>query len=806
MIAFVGIIIFVWNQKSKIMKKITLFILLFSAIVNAQNPLVVKDVTLSLKPTGNSDKADLNYAKWNGKLFYAGSGSTMLCVTDGTTAGTIGLSALGGTTNISAIIPAQDFVYVITSDITFSPSTASTDKIWKTDGTVAGTSLVYAFETATGLTNVGVYYSVPAHRKNYSVDGNKLYFSAFDATNGKELWKTDGTAAGTILVKDIKPGTGSSQSSGFCKIPSTTLFIAQSVGLESKLWKTDGTTSGTEQIPVAEPFYIVNQDMARLGNKVIFFAHNTVDGYEPYVSDGTAAGTFMLKNINPTGNSLTTQAMGLHLKMTDRYCFFIANNGTTNALWRTDGTVDGTIEVIPNVTNGISDAGYSTTDAENLWFVNYNGTNAVQQLYKSNGTVAGSSQVYSTLNFAQNLTTYKGALWFRAANSGTPANAEVWRSDGLSVNTALALDIEPTIVSGIPMSSNPNAFFELNDKLYFFGKGNNNNSHYLYQYTGDFTFNGSISNDWNNKSNWNSLLKPGMTDVVTIPAGQNIEVTANAYAKNVVINGNLNLVSGNLDFSGMITLANSAKITLNNNMLNLKGAVSSLTGTNTSYVITNGTGTINVENLDATRGTISLPIGTATNYNPVSLSNSGTSDTFSARVSDGISGATNGAVNATWDIAEAVVGGSNVNLSLGWNQAQENGTFDRNAAKIGHFTAGNWMQETSGTVLGSNPYTLSGTGISSFSPFSVMNFSALSTSEFGIGKVVVCPNPSNGDFSIEITNEMMGSKANVYSILGQKIKTFVLNSNKTNSNLTSGIYIIEIENNGKKTIKKIIVN
>lgn len=52
------------------MKKFyTLFLLLSVVIINAQNPLVVKDVTSSLKPTGNSNKADLNYAKWNGKYF-----------------------------------------------------------------------------------------------------------------------------------------------------------------------------------------------------------------------------------------------------------------------------------------------------------------------------------------------------------------------------------------------------------------------------------------------------------------------------------------------------------------------------------------------------------------------------------------------------------------------------------------------------------------------------------------------------------------------------------------------------------------
>ena len=786
----------------------TLLLLLTSVVINAQNPLVVKDVTSTLKPTGNSAKADLNYAKWNGKIFYAGTGSNMLCVTDGTTAGTIGISALGGTTNISAIIPAQDFVYVITSDITFSPTVASTDKIWKSDGTAAGTTLVYSFTPSAGFSNVGIFYSVPAHYKNYSVDGNILYFSAFDATNGKELWKTDGTPAGTVMIKDIKVGTGTSQSSGFCKIPSTTLFIAQSVGLESKLWKTNGTTVGTEQIPVAEPFYIVNQDMAKLGDKVIFFAHNTVDGYEPYVSDGTAAGTFMLKNINPSGNSLTTQAMGLHLKIAGQYCYFIANNGTTNALWRTDGTVDGTIEVIPNVTNGISDAGYSTTDAENLWFLEYVGTNATIKLYKTNGTVEGSSLIHSTLSYAQNLTTYKGALWFQSRDIGQLYNAEVWRSDGLTVNTELALDVAAS--SG---SSDPYAFFELNDKLYFFGK--NGSTHNLYQYTGDFTFNGSVSNDWNNKNNWNSMLKPGITDEVTIPAGQNVNVSSNAYAKNAMINGNVNLVTGNLDLYGYALMNNNAKITLNTNDLNLKGANSSLVGSSTSHVVTNGTGKVTIEKMNASRGTVLLPIGTGTSFHETGILNNGTSDTFSVRVENGVAsnyvGETQGtaitekAVNTTWHIGESTPGGSDVALTFRWNASQELPNFNRNTAKMGHYNGSGWDMLTS-SLSGSGPYTLQTNNVSSFSPFIVVNEELLSSNQFeNTNEFMVYPNPSNGNFTIQVSDSFIGSKAVIYNLLGQSIKAFSIDEVNQNTNLEKGVYLLQIQKGNQVSTKKIII-
>src|SRR5262249_59710908 len=67
-------------------------------------------------------------------------------------------------------------------------------QLWKSDGTTAGTVLVGS---------VGSY--APAYLTN--VNGT-LFFSDFDSVHGRELWKSDGTAAGTTLVKDVNPGGG----------------------------------------------------------------------------------------------------------------------------------------------------------------------------------------------------------------------------------------------------------------------------------------------------------------------------------------------------------------------------------------------------------------------------------------------------------------------------------------------------------------------------------------------------------------------------------------------------------------------
>src|SRR6186997_352706 len=72
------------------------------------------------------------------------------------------------------------------------------------------------------------------------LDG-KLYFTQFDPTSGMELWRSDGTAEGTVLFKDIWPGVASSSPSQFTPAGDVMFFIADDGVAGRELWKTDGT-------------------------------------------------------------------------------------------------------------------------------------------------------------------------------------------------------------------------------------------------------------------------------------------------------------------------------------------------------------------------------------------------------------------------------------------------------------------------------------------------------------------------------------------------------------------------------------
>ena len=77
-----------------------------------------------------------------------------------------------------------------------------------------------------------------------------LYFSARDVASGVELWKSDGTEAGTVQVKDMNPGTGHSYPAEIVSAGGLLLFRASDGVAGYELWRSDGTGPGTVMIRV----------------------------------------------------------------------------------------------------------------------------------------------------------------------------------------------------------------------------------------------------------------------------------------------------------------------------------------------------------------------------------------------------------------------------------------------------------------------------------------------------------------------------------------------------------------------------
>ena len=115
---------------------------------------------------------------------------------------------------------------------------------------------------------------------------------ADDGTTGRELWKSDGTAAGTVLVKDIFPGAGE-RSPPLFAVDGTLYFPANDGTHGTEVWKSDGTAAGAVRLADLNPRTggaASLNDVVKLGSGVLLVVSDGTRGYELWRSDGTAAG------------------------------------------------------------------------------------------------------------------------------------------------------------------------------------------------------------------------------------------------------------------------------------------------------------------------------------------------------------------------------------------------------------------------------------------------------------------------------------------------------------------------------------
>src|SRR6266496_376160 len=177
-------------------------------------------------------------------------------------------------------------------------------------------------------------------RSTFTPLAGSVLFAAQDSANGWELWKSDGTAAGTRLVRDINP-QGDSIPRFLTELGGRVYFFARADSfLDEQLWRTDGTTAGTELV-TAIPFANGISSMVRIGTRLYFSAENP----EPalWMSDGTAGGTIPVAGFTPDPAAFSYPPYGF-VGYHD-HIFFFATDSAGTGLWKTDGTAAGTTRV-----------------------------------------------------------------------------------------------------------------------------------------------------------------------------------------------------------------------------------------------------------------------------------------------------------------------------------------------------------------------------------------------------------------------------------------------------------------------------
>jgi large repetitive protein len=322
-------------------------------------------------------------------------------------------------------------------------------ELWESDGTATGTFMVADI-------NPGQYGSFPYNLTN--VNGT-LFFQADDGTHGTELWESNGTAAGTVLVQDINPHPSTNFQAHLYNLTnvSGTLFFFANDGTHGfQLWESNGTTAGTFMVrdigasASPSPSYLTNV------NGILFFsAVDGAHGSELWQSNGSAAGTILVQDINPG----PTSSYPKYLTNVNGTLFFAANDGshggdpwilvntaTTTAVSSTPNpsafgqavTFTATVGVTPGLPAPIG-----TVDFKD------GGTD----LTPGGVTLVGGQATFSTTALGAGSDTiaavYSGDVNFQASQGDDSAKPQVVQKD----STAVTLLTSPsTLVSGQPVA------------------------------------------------------------------------------------------------------------------------------------------------------------------------------------------------------------------------------------------------------------------------------------------------------------------------------------------------------------------
>ncbi|HEY9421864.1 MAG TPA: ELWxxDGT repeat protein, partial [Thermoanaerobaculia bacterium] len=256
-----------------------------------------------------------------GKLFFRTQNPWDLRVSDGTGAGTLRLETAGygpaGLTDGG-------------SALFFHSSTPETGyELWKTDGTLAGTVLIKDIRPG----SEGAMDSDFAYFQRYaSLPGGGVVFAADDGEAGLELWKSNGSVAGTVRLLDILPGAAGSEPRHLTRVGNRIFFVANDGVHGWELWVTAGTPASTRMIKDIAPGLASSlpNDLEVIGDVLVFSAFDGAHGIEAWRSDGTALGTRRLQDIAPGPASSSPQQFTL----SGDKVFFAANDNVTGfELW-----------------------------------------------------------------------------------------------------------------------------------------------------------------------------------------------------------------------------------------------------------------------------------------------------------------------------------------------------------------------------------------------------------------------------------------------------------------------------------------
>ncbi len=349
----------------------------------------------------------------------ATAGNCRLWRSDGTDAGTSQLRTFGmGADEITALA-------AFGGDLYFLVSGSIDHGLWRSDGTDAATARVKDVAVGRSETFESARLLVPS--------GASLFFAADDAAFGRELWKSDGTEAGTTLVVDFTTDPRGSFPAGFTRGSAPAFLTGPGV------WETDGTAAGTVPLPAAagyaggptgQPIVIqagvaYSPHLTRVGNSVYFTGQPDAASWGLWRSDGTVPGTVLVRQVQDG----TDHNPFLNLVPVGNTLYFRYRT----ELWRTDGTPSGTT-LVRDVGGQVPEDGEgSPVAAGDLLLFGQGNT-----LWRSDGTAEGtvSLHTFAAGSFVRDLLDVpqpSGPVAYFWNDEIT--RVALWRTDGTAAGT-----------------------------------------------------------------------------------------------------------------------------------------------------------------------------------------------------------------------------------------------------------------------------------------------------------------------------------------------------------------------------------